>query len=189
MAQAYGALSQFRQQEAAASGAAEKAVKQGATLWAAQAIESRAIALQDLGRGPEAAAAYAEGVRAFSLAGNRKSVEKCLNAMATLADGLGDYPRARKLYERAAQISREIGYQFGVAAALSNISELLSDQGDYAGAEKGRTRFLGGQTLTLCRLPALGEGGRPRKTMVCPTKVNRRRAARPGWAKINSIAG
>jgi tetratricopeptide (TPR) repeat protein len=136
LAQAYGALSQFRQQEAAASGAAEKAVKQGATLWAAQAIESRAIALQDLGRGPEAAVAYAEAVRVFSLAGNRKSVEKCLNAMATLADGQGDYPRARQLYEQAAQISREIGYQFGVAAALSNISELLSEQGDYAGAGK-----------------------------------------------------
>ena len=26
-----------------------------------------------------------------------------------------------------------------------------------------------GQTIVLCRLPALPEGGRPRSTMVCPT--------------------
>jgi hypothetical protein len=29
-----------------------------------------------------------------------------------------------------------------------------------------------GQTIVLCRLPALPEGGRPRSAMVCPTKVN-----------------
>src|ERR1022692_4343509 len=28
-----------------------------------------------------------------------------------------------------------------------------------------------GQTIVLCRLPALPEGGRPRRAMVCPTKV------------------
>jgi|HubBroStandDraft_1064217.scaffolds.fasta_scaffold01453_5 tetratricopeptide (TPR) repeat protein len=136
LSEAYHALSQFAQQEAAAARAAEKAGKQGARLWAAQAIAKRAVALQDLGRNPEAAAAYAEAVRVFSLAGNRKREANCLNAMATLADSQGDYPRARQLYEQAEQISREIGYQFGVAAALSNISELLSEQNDYAGAEK-----------------------------------------------------
>ncbi len=123
LADAYHALSQFRQQEAAAARAAEKAGKQGARLWAAQAIAQRAMALQDLGRNPEAAAAYAEAVRVFSLAGNRKREANCLNAMATLADSSGDYPRARHLYEQAEQTSREMGYQFGVAAALSNLSE------------------------------------------------------------------
>ncbi|MGA3073557.1 MAG: tetratricopeptide repeat protein [Bryobacteraceae bacterium] len=136
LAEAYRALSQFRQQEAAAARAAEMAGKQGARLWAAYAIRYRASALHNLGRTSEAAASYTEAVRVFSAAGNRKEVARCLNSMAALADGQGDYPRARQLYEQAGQISREIGYPFGVAASLSNVSELLSEQGDYSGAEK-----------------------------------------------------
>ena len=29
-----------------------------------------------------------------------------------------------------------------------------------------------GQTIVLCRLPTVPEGGRPQSAMVCPTKVN-----------------
>lgn len=134
LARAYKAQSQFAQQEAAAARAVEKARQQGAKLWAAEALSYRAEALRNLGRNPEAAAGYAEAMRVFSGAGNRKALANCLSAMAALADRQGDFPRARQLYEQAAQISREIGYQFGVAAAFSNISELLSEQGDYAGA-------------------------------------------------------
>jgi len=136
LARAYKALSQFPQQEAAAARAADDARKQGAGLWAAQAIFNRAAALSDLGRTTEAAAAYTEAARALSVAGNRKEMAKCLNAMATLANSQGDYLRARQLYEQSVQISRDIGYQFGVAQGLNNVSQLLSEQGDYTGAER-----------------------------------------------------
>jgi hypothetical protein len=44
-----------------------------------------------------------------------------------------------------------------------------------------------GQTIVLCRLPALPEGGRPRSAMVCPTKVNSIGAGRvrvAGWRRV-----
>jgi len=169
LARGYKALSQFPQQEAAAARAAEKAKKQGARLWAAQAIFDRATALSDLGRTSEAAAAYAEALRALSAAGNRKEMAKCLNAMATLANSEGDYPRTQRLYEQAVRISREIGYQFGVAQGLNNVSQLLSEQGDYAGAEKMCQQALvvdrqigdrphSASTLTNCGVALQGVG-------------------------------
>ncbi len=57
---------------------------------------------------------------------------QALNAAGTMARAMSDFSKARTLYEEALSISRELGVQRGVAAALGNLAMVSYYQGDYA---------------------------------------------------------
>jgi LuxR family maltose regulon positive regulatory protein len=59
---------------------------------------------------------------------------KALNAAASLALGLGDYPRARALYEQSVAAATLAGDRDRLAAALHNLGLLAAEQGDAARA-------------------------------------------------------
>jgi non-specific serine/threonine protein kinase len=59
---------------------------------------------------------------------------KALLAAGTMAKTISDYSKARTLYEEALSISRELGVQRRVAAALGNLGMVAAEQGDYPAA-------------------------------------------------------
>jgi tetratricopeptide (TPR) repeat protein len=87
---------------------------------------------------------------------------KALNAAAAMARAMSDFSKARTLYEEALSISRELGVQRGVAAALGNLGMVSGDQGDYSAAIARHEesvaiwRELGDQTGIARTLMALG---------------------------------
>jgi len=67
---------------------------------------------------------------------------KALLAAGTMAKTISDYSQARTLYEQALSISRELGVQRRVAAALGNLGMVAAEQGDYPAARAWHEQSL-----------------------------------------------
>jgi tetratricopeptide (TPR) repeat protein len=74
--------------------------------------------------------------RSFAEAGDRAGVAAALNNMAVSLGNENDISGARKLYEEALAIRREIGDKKGMSGSLNNIAILLKEKGDLSGAQK-----------------------------------------------------
>jgi non-specific serine/threonine protein kinase len=59
---------------------------------------------------------------------------KALNNLGNLANDLGDYGRAQRLYEQSLAIRQELGDRRAVASTLNNLGLLATNQGDHARA-------------------------------------------------------
>jgi predicted ATPase/class 3 adenylate cyclase len=87
---------------------------------------------------------------------------KALLAAGTMAKTICDFSKARTLYEEALSISRELGVQHRVAAALGNLGMVACEQGDYLAARAWHEQSLAiwrelGDRLGIARdLIALG---------------------------------
>jgi tetratricopeptide (TPR) repeat protein len=73
--------------------------------------------------------------KVLSLATQFPTIEsRGLTILGNVYYNQGDYIAARRCYDRALRLSREIGYRQMESSALNNLGNVSSDLGDYAGA-------------------------------------------------------
>jgi tetratricopeptide (TPR) repeat protein len=89
----------------------------------AQAQQSLAYALYQMGRSDEAKAAIEQALAVSRECGDTLNVANCLNAQAT-NEIRGDVRAARELYARALAAYRALGDESGTALVLRNMAEL-----------------------------------------------------------------
>ncbi|MDP9366396.1 MAG: tetratricopeptide repeat protein [Chloroflexota bacterium] len=71
---------------------------------------------------------------------------RALSSLAGLLFGLGNYKRAKELYEQSLALARELGDRAGEASSLRNLGSVAASLGDYA-----RAKELHEQSLALAR--------------------------------------
>jgi DNA-binding winged helix-turn-helix (wHTH) protein/tetratricopeptide (TPR) repeat protein len=132
-ADAAGALSDFRRQEALATQTIQRAKTLSARLLLAKALQIRASAARVQGKQAEALASVQEAEKIFTAVGDRAGIAESLFDTASLLKDQGDLAGARRLDEKALAIHHETGNQRGllrVERHLGHIAALLGDLTD-----------------------------------------------------------
>jgi tetratricopeptide (TPR) repeat protein/TolB-like protein len=135
-AQAAGALSDFRRQQAAAAKAAAKAEARGARHLLARAAQEEGNALWGLGETKNAQAVNMKARQMFEESGDRAAVASVVNTMAGLPYERGDFAAARQMFSEALAASREIGDRRRTGRYLGNVAETEAQLGELATAER-----------------------------------------------------
>ena len=100
----------------------------------------------------DAAAAWEECLRLYQSFGDQRGIGNVLDNLGELAQGQGDYQRARHLHEESLALHRVIGDVRGIAVNLNNLGSVLCELGEYA-----KAGALFRESLLLCQ--GLGEKG------------------------------
>jgi DNA-binding winged helix-turn-helix (wHTH) protein/tetratricopeptide (TPR) repeat protein/TolB-like protein len=129
-ANAFGALSKWRDQLQEAGQAAEKARRNGSTLLLAQARLSEAGALRDLGDTARGRRGYEDAAALFRSAGDSNGEAEALIGIANATSSEGKYDEARTLWRRAQATCARTGNRKGEAHALSDLAILDWLRGD-----------------------------------------------------------
>ena len=119
-------LSDFKRERAAAALAVKKGNALGAHLLVGRARIAEGVALFSLADPKGAMEAFRDAQRIAVAAGDRVSVARALQQIATLRIQQGD-AGARKQFEEALAIYREIGDRRGEAGVLSGIATIVTD--------------------------------------------------------------
>ena len=94
----------------------------------AQAKSAEGFALERLGRLDDAMSALAQAQELFTAAGDRLGAAVALQMSGTVLLDKADYPGARRTYDAALVVFRQLGAQQRIAATLNNIGNVLYDQ-------------------------------------------------------------
>jgi tetratricopeptide (TPR) repeat protein len=132
------ALGDFKQTQAFASVAAQKARPQNARLVLARALFLQGFALENLGDPAAAMVAVEEAGRLYQAVGDRYGFASTLEVTALALADHGDYPGALGKYNDELNIAREVGNRKAESSALNNMALVLSQQGD---SEKARKMY------------------------------------------------
>ncbi|HEY2739309.1 MAG TPA: tetratricopeptide repeat protein, partial [Thermoanaerobaculia bacterium] len=135
-ADAAGALSDFRRQEALATRAVERAKALGARLLLAKALQIQAAALRVQGKHSAALAGVQEAEKIFTAVGDRAGIADSLFDTAIQYQDQGDLARARSLDEQALAIYRETGNQRGLLRVERYVGQIAGLLGDLADAKR-----------------------------------------------------
>jgi eukaryotic-like serine/threonine-protein kinase len=114
--------------------AAEKARAAGASLLLAQARLDQAWTYENLGRFSEVAEAVREAKQLYTAANDPRGVAEATTIGAIGLRNQEDYLGAKKAYEEALVLYRQIGYRSGLAGENDNIADTLIYLGDLEGA-------------------------------------------------------
>ena len=130
------ARSDFRRVQSLAAKAAEKGRDHGRRFLVARARAREGWALQNLGEGAAAEAAFEEA-RSLSMAvGDPAGAAWATRDIGLLRWYQGEVKAAKKMYEEALAVFREVGSGRGSAATLSPMAVAAWRQGDVAEAER-----------------------------------------------------
>jgi eukaryotic-like serine/threonine-protein kinase len=140
-AEAWAALSEYKQQEQPLSRAVEMAKAEGSRLLLARARKGQCWVFAHTGQVENAIAACHESTDIYAAAGDRH--EEAVSLRET-ADALAvtDVPQAIRLYQRAQTLFREVGSERGAAGVLNNLGLIYEARGDLATAEKMHRQAL-----------------------------------------------
>jgi len=131
---AYGTQSAFGEQLVAATAAAQKARRLGASLLLARAEIVRSSALRNLGRQPEAIQAAENALAGYRERNNPAGIAEALVNLANAQYESGDLEQAQALFTEARDHYREIGDRGGDAATLSSLALVLRRRGEHSRA-------------------------------------------------------
>ncbi len=126
----------YKEQEAAAEAAANRARDLGAKLLLARALNQRARALEKQGKLEDAIRGAQEASNIADSAGARTEVAKALTIIGIVHFDQGNFTEAAKTYDTALNIERETGDNRAIATTLNNLANALGEQGDLAGSIK-----------------------------------------------------
>ncbi|MGO9824761.1 MAG: protein kinase domain-containing protein [Terriglobales bacterium] len=133
---AWRSLGDFKQGEAFAAQAVQKARAENAKLVLAPALYRQGFALENLGDTKGAMAAVEEAGRIYQSVGDRYGVASMLEVTGQVFSDRGDYPSALTNFNNELAIAREVGNRKAEASALNNIALVLTQQGDAEQARK-----------------------------------------------------
>jgi DNA-binding CsgD family transcriptional regulator/predicted negative regulator of RcsB-dependent stress response len=101
---------------------------------AARALASASVLANENGDYQRAAQQGAAALRIFEARGERAPAAFAATAVGSAHRYLGDIPAARKYFERAMSLRRELADRRGVSVSLNNLALLAIDEGDLTGA-------------------------------------------------------
>jgi len=134
--EAWRSLGDFKQGQALASQAVQKARAENAKLVLAHALYRQGFALENLSDLNGAMSAVEEAVRIYQSVGDRYGVASTLEVTGQVFSDRGDYPNALTNFNNELAIAREVGNRKAEASALNNIALVLTQQGDAEQARK-----------------------------------------------------
>jgi serine/threonine protein kinase/tetratricopeptide (TPR) repeat protein len=126
----------FKQSEAFAGKAAEKARAQNAKLLLARALYQRGFALENLADTSGALSAVDEAGQIYQAVGDRYGLASTLEVTGQVNVDRGNYSGALARFNDELGIAREVGNRKAESSALNNMGLVLSQQGDNEKAEK-----------------------------------------------------
>jgi serine/threonine protein kinase/tetratricopeptide (TPR) repeat protein/TolB-like protein len=127
-ARAAAALSDYRRAQAAASRAAEAAVRRGDRLERGQALLQACSAFR-LGQVEDAKRAGQQAREIFADAGYALGQARSLTCIGNVLEDQGDFASAQQMHEAALSLAQSIGARLDIAGALNNLGNVLSEQG------------------------------------------------------------
>jgi serine/threonine protein kinase/tetratricopeptide (TPR) repeat protein len=140
--EAWRSLGDFKQGQALAARAAQKARSQNARLLLARALYDQGFDLENLGDPKGAMAAIEEAGHIYQAVGDRYGLASTLEVNGQVLVDRGDYPGALAKFNDELAIAREVGNRKAEASALNNMALVLSQQGDPEQARKMYQRAL-----------------------------------------------
>jgi len=134
--EAWRSLGDFKQGQAFAAQAVQKARAENTKLVLAHALYRQGFALENLTDTKGALAAVEEAGRIYQSVGDRYNFASTLEVTGQVFSDRGDYPSALTKFEDELTIAREIGNRKAEASALNNMANVLVQQGDAEQARK-----------------------------------------------------
>ncbi|MGB0103960.1 MAG: tetratricopeptide repeat protein, partial [Candidatus Sulfotelmatobacter sp.] len=134
--EAWASLGDFKQSQASAVQAAQKARAQNARLLLARALYRQGSSLENLGDTAGAMSAVEEAGRIYQAVGDRYGFASTLEVTGQVLVDRGDYPGALGKFNDELAIARGIGNRKAEASALNNMANVLGQQGDGEQARK-----------------------------------------------------
>ena len=129
-AEAAASLANYKQEQAAAGKAAQKAERKGSDLLVARAQVLQATAMFRQGDAAGAQNMYDRARGIYHNSGNRKEEASQSNNIATMLQERGELAPAEGMYQRALDIYLAIGNEREAAQSLSNMGAVLEREGD-----------------------------------------------------------
>lgn len=142
--EAWRSVGDFKQGQAFAAQAVQKARAENAKLILAHALYRQGFALENLGDTKGAVFAVEEAGRIYQSVGDRYGLASTIEVTGQVFSDHGDYPSALAKFEDELAIAREIGNRKAEASALNNTALVLSQQGDAEGAREMFEKALPG---------------------------------------------
>jgi serine/threonine protein kinase/tetratricopeptide (TPR) repeat protein len=134
--EAWVSLGDFKQGEASAVQAAQKARTQNARLLLARALYRQGFSFENLADPAGAMTAVEEAGRIYQAVGDRYGFASTLEVTGQVLVDRGDYPGALAKFNDELTIAREVGNRKAEASALNNMAYVLGQQGDAEQARK-----------------------------------------------------
>jgi len=134
--EAWASLGDFKEGQASAVQAAQKARAQNARLLLARALYRQGFSLENLGDSAGAMSAVEEAGRIYQAVGDRYGYASTLEVTGQVLVDRGDYPGALGKFDHELAIAREVGNRKAEASALNNMANVLGQQGDAEQARK-----------------------------------------------------
>lgn len=138
-ARAASALSDYRRAQAAATRAADAAVRQGARLERGQALLQQCWALRNLGQLDDAKRAGQQAREIFADTRYARGQARSLTCIADALEIQGDFTAAQDMHESALSLAQSIGARIEIAGALNNLGNVLAERGKL---EDSNARYL-----------------------------------------------
>ena len=135
-ADVWKSLGDFKQLQALAAQAADKARKQNEKLIVARALYLQGYAWENLNQPKDAISAADEARQIYNEVGDRNGQASTLEITGGVLSDHGDYPGALNKYQEELAIVRDVGNRRAESSALNNTALILSQQGDSEGARK-----------------------------------------------------
>jgi len=132
----------FKQSQALAAQAAQKARAQNTKLLLARALYQEGSAFESLNDAKSAMAAVDEASKIYQSVGDRYGLASTLEVTGSVLSDHGDYPGALAKYRDELSIAREVGNRRAEASALNNMALVLGQQGDAEGARQAWEQTL-----------------------------------------------
>jgi tetratricopeptide (TPR) repeat protein len=134
--EAWRSLGDFKQGQALAAQAVQKARAENTKLVLAHALYRQGFALENLSDTKGAIGAVEEAGRIYQSVGDRYNFASTLEVTGQVFADRGDYPNALTNFNNELAIAREVGNRKTEASALNNIALVLTQQGDAEQARK-----------------------------------------------------
>jgi tetratricopeptide (TPR) repeat protein len=129
-------LSDFKREQAAAERAANASRTAGANLILAQALQLQAYAWERMGGSKKTVELLSQANELYVAAGDRKGAARATLIVGDLLSDQGDYEGAKKKYEEALAVFREIGAIKSMAITVERIGNVFYAEGKMVEAKK-----------------------------------------------------
>jgi eukaryotic-like serine/threonine-protein kinase len=141
-AEAYEALTNFKNEASSANTAAQKAHTLGARMLEAEALWRECVAQANLANAESAAKACQQSVEIAEAMHDDLIVARAKSNLGRVATAQGNTTEALALHRQALEHAQAVGSRRDISGALTNMGFVLSVQGDHSGAMESYQKAL-----------------------------------------------